>query len=76
MTGRKNLEAMTASLWNNLQVCFRQNVRYAVYCFVIHTKLRAVVLAFVSHVFIKSKWMIIPVQRAEKRALECLKTRD
>ena len=67
---------MTASLWKNLHMPFRQNVRYAVYSFVIHTKLHAVALAFVSHVFIKSKLTIIPVQRAEKRALECLKTRD
>ena len=67
---------MIASLWNSLQVHFKQNVPYVAYSFVTHTKLHVVELASANHVFIKSKMKKNPVQHAEMTTLVYLKISD
>ena len=70
----KDLEAMTASLWNLLQVFFKQNVQYATYSSVTHTKLPVVALASVIHVVSEPKLPKTTAQYARKTTTKSLKT--
>ena len=70
------MEDMTASLLNNLQVFFKQNVRCAAYFFVIRIKLHAVAPASATCVFYKSKLITNLVQCVENTILKYFKIKD
>ena len=70
-----HLEAMTATLLNHYRVLLKQNVQYAVWYFVNHTKLNVVALTFATRVFKEHKLTTNPVQHAEKTTLKSILTR-
>ena len=68
----RHLEAMTATLLNNLQVLCKQNVRYASWCYATRTTLNVVAPTSATRVFNESKLTANSVQHAGKTTLKSI----